>query len=82
MTENKSIETLCAITGLAFHSIGDYSYASDCFCQVHRPENWHYENQGRMINFVFDAVVEKLTRDGYTPNSKVMAKIKYLLFNI
>ena len=65
MTKQDAIQMACNIVGLAYHSIGDYSQASDCFCSEFIG-NTTYSNSGETLRFVRDAMVEKLTREGKT----------------
>ena len=67
MTREESIKSVCSIVALAYRSIGDYSRASDGFCEQCRnmlPASWQYENSGAAIDYVRKAVVEQLKRDG------------------
>lgn len=67
---NEVLREYCRISALAYSSIGDYNYASDGFCDVcpnhNRPEN--YRNNGLVIAFVREAVLEKLKREGFSIN--------------
>jgi hypothetical protein len=68
LTRIEAIREACRIIALAYHSIGDYSKASDGFCDKcsnHQTEHWHYSNQGAALKYVRTAVSEKLKRDGY-----------------
>lgn len=68
LTEQEVIRAVCAIVSLAYHSIGDYSEASDGFCETCRAQhgsNWNYANSGRTIEYVRQAVLEKLKADGH-----------------
>lgn len=68
MTREEAIREACEIVGLAFHSIGDYSRASDGFCDkcpAATCPSWTYHNEGHILAYVRQAVVEKLQRDGY-----------------
>jgi hypothetical protein len=56
------IAKLCGIVGMVQRSIGDYSHASDCFC-VETP---NFQHEEKTIDYVREAVIEKLKRDGYT----------------
>ena len=69
MTRDEAIIEACSIVALAYHSIGDYSHASDGFCsQCPAATSAYFEadyrNDGRALAFVRQAVVEKLERDG------------------
>jgi hypothetical protein len=69
MSREEAIKEACKIVTMAYQAIGDYSHASDGFCDEceknHGPL-WTYSNQGFVLEFVRQAVIEKLTRDGYT----------------
>lgn len=74
MTRQEAIEEACKIIGLAYHSIGDYTFACDGFCdkcQAARREKvgypfslGDYRNGGQVFDYVRQAVLEKLTKDG------------------
>ena len=67
MTREETISKVCAILGLAYHAIGDYSHASDCFCHDHRSfQIGGYHNEGKIVDYVEQAVRKKLARDGFT----------------
>lgn len=75
MTRDEAIQEACSIVALAYRGVGDYSRASDWFCarcnHDQNPDNafglsWSYQNQGQALAFVRAAVVEKLTREGYS----------------
>lgn len=54
---------------LAYHAIGDYSHASDGFCSKRMETqggDWGYTNEGRALEYVQNAVIAQLRRDGYT----------------
>lgn len=65
MNRQESIEHACQTVGLAYRSMADYSNPSDCFCNT--PNGWNYQNAGEVLEFVRQAVIEKLTREGFTP---------------
>ena len=70
MTRQQATREACAIVALAYNSIGDYRHASDGFCDLcpngegQREED--YRNEGHVLDYVRDAVVEKLRRDGHS----------------
>lgn len=69
MTRQESIREVCRIVALAYRSIGDYGNDSDGFCDLcFNRGKWltHYCNDGEAINYVRQAVVDKLIRDGYS----------------
>lgn len=65
----ETIREMCSIRALAYQSIGDYTYASDGFCDKcpnARPEtSYQFRDDGRMTEYVRLAVLEKLQRDGH-----------------
>ena len=64
-TRDEVIKEMCSIVALAYRSIGDYSHASDCFCcESKETQDWRYRNDGRIVEYVRQAVVEKLEREG------------------
>ena len=66
MTKEECIRHACTTVGIAFHSIKDYRHASDCFCTDHVHPGFTFWNEGIILEYVREAVVEKLRRDGYT----------------
>ena len=64
MTRIEAIREACEIVGLAYHSVGDYSKANDCFC-VDYPGLGKFSNQGGALEFVRQAVLGKLQKDGF-----------------
>lgn len=63
MNRQETIEAVCEIIGVAYNTIGDYSHASDCFCE----ECQFYRNEGKAIEYVRRAVNRALIADGLTP---------------
>jgi hypothetical protein len=67
MTRREAIQEACSIMALAYHSIGEYTDASDGFCfkcaTTHR--GWNYTNAGGALRYVRRAVLVQLKRDGY-----------------
>lgn len=57
------IREVCEIVALAYHSVGDYSHASDCFCD-NKSGVSGFRNEMQSVDFVRQAVLEKLVRDG------------------
>ncbi len=57
----------CRILALAYHSIGDYSQPCDGFCDLcpcsGDPES--FRHHPKVLDYVRQAVLEKLRRDGY-----------------
>lgn len=69
MTRAEAIKEACSIVALAYRSIGDYSHASDGFCdkcQADRSPAWTFQNQGFALEYVRLAVLTALKRDGIT----------------
>jgi len=63
---DRIIQEVCSIVALAYRSLGDYSHASDGFCQHCQAQHpgWTFQHDGRTLDYVRLAVVEKLRRDG------------------
>ena len=69
MNREEAIKEACGIIALAYQSIGDFRYASDGFCSECERDlepNWDYKNDGYALDYVRQAVVDKLKADGYT----------------
>ena len=66
MTQEEVITYVCRITALVYLSIGDYSHASDGFCKIcpntNRP---NFRHDGKTLEYIKQAVIEKLKKDGY-----------------
>jgi hypothetical protein len=67
MTKEEVVEQVCAIVAIAYHSIGNYESASDGFCNrcTRYASNETYRNDGKAIDYVREAVVNQLKKDGY-----------------
>ena len=68
MTRNEAIEQACSIIALAYHSLGDFTEASDGFCQKctkNLSDGWQYRNAGNAIAYVRRAVLNQLKQDGH-----------------
>ena len=68
MNKQDAIRTACEIVALAYRSIGDYSHASDGFCDIcetHHGQAWNYANEGFALQYVREAVLQKLHQDGF-----------------
>jgi len=67
VTRREATREACAIFGLVYHSIGDYTYSSDGFCdrcpQGEGRREGYYRNHGKIFDYVRQAVLEKLKRD-------------------
>lgn len=53
---------------LAYHSVGDFTEPSDGFCDkcpCDSVRGWHYQNSGKNFDYVRQAIMEKLKRDGF-----------------
>ena len=67
MTRDEVIEHVCTTVSMAYHSIGDFTEASDGFCHRCRaiyPESC-FQHSGKSLRYVRDAVVAKLKADGF-----------------
>jgi hypothetical protein len=53
MTQQEAIREACSIVALAYRSIGDYSHASDGFCDkcpaTAHAATWNFQNEGRAL---------------------------------
>jgi hypothetical protein len=68
MTRDQAIREACSIVALAFHSMGDYSSASDGFCgdcPAAKHREWGYSNDGKALEYVRMAVLKALKADGF-----------------
>jgi hypothetical protein len=69
LSKEEAIKEACSIVALAYRSIGDYRHASDGFCQTCKDQHgpaWGFANQGFTLDYVRQAVVAALKRDGFT----------------
>lgn len=64
MTEKGAIREACRIMALAFRSIDD-DHPSDGFCEECPFHGASYRNDGRILDYMRVAVLEKLKRDGF-----------------
>jgi hypothetical protein len=59
---------LCQIVGMVYQAQGDFTHASDCFCDD-PPPGVHsiggFRHEGKTLDYVEQAVREQLKRDGY-----------------
>jgi hypothetical protein len=81
MTKDEAIEIACALTALVYNSKKDYRYPSDGFCSKcpSASSDWKFENSGQSFYFIRDAIVQKLSRDGETINSRVLNEVDAIL---
>jgi len=68
MSKEEVIEEVCELVSMAYHSIGDYSEPNDGFCdRCQRVVGYNnYQNSGKVIHYVRNAVLEKLLVDGHS----------------
>lgn len=68
MTRQEAIQAACEIVALAYRVKGDYSRPSDGFCDKCRSllGSLSYQNDGGALDYVRQAVLNQLMRDGYT----------------
>lgn len=71
LNQDEVIQHLCGTVAIAYHSIQDFRWPSDGFCskcpaQEEREPGykWHFQHTGWTLDFVRQAVIEKLQRDG------------------
>lgn len=69
MTRDEVVTESCALLGLVFFSIGDFTEPCDGFCSKCvngiNTDDTYYRNSGKVLDYVRLAVVEKLKRDGH-----------------
>lgn len=69
MTKEEVLKHLCKTVSLVYHSIGDYNYASDGFCEdcpaIKYPDLFDFRHEGVTLEYVREAVIEQMVRDGY-----------------
>ena len=75
MKRDEVIAKMCAIHGAVAHSHANAGqtdfYPADCFChKALDPSNAHYQNTGKDVEYIRQAVMEKMMRDGITIHSK------------
>ena len=73
MDKQEAIREACSIVSLAYRSVGDYSAASDGFCdecEVKQSPLSNYSNQGFALQYVREAVLLKLELDGYNVDGR------------
>lgn len=68
MTKEEVIRSLCRITALVYHSIGDYKEPSDGFCDLcpNADDPASFQHSGHTLTWLRQAAVEKLKREGYS----------------
>jgi hypothetical protein len=69
-TREEAIEEACKVYSLVYHSLSLSDEAQDGYCQkcakLQKDQNYpEYRNSGPTFDFVREAVVEKLKREGY-----------------
>ncbi len=72
MTRPEVIEHLCRTVSLVYLTKNNFTHASDCFCD--KCDAAHFQHQGITLEFVRQAVIEKLIRDGYNDRLPEIAK--------
>lgn len=65
LTKDEAIEELCKIMCIANLSKGDYIYSTDGVCKRCNIEEENFRNSGAIIDYIKQAVIEKLQRDGF-----------------
>ena len=67
LSEQDVVREYCRISALAYHTLDDFTHANDGFCfECPYRDTPNFRNDGKIIDYVRAAVVEKLKRDGYT----------------
>lgn len=77
MNQTETIRWACRIVALAYRSIGDYGTASDGFCEDcpnHRSARFRHD--GVTLKYVEQAVKEKLLREGFALDPRVLEELK------
>ena len=77
MTKDEVIQHLCETVALVYRSIGDYTHPSDGFCpKCHRAlgPSWNFEHAGHTLEYVRQAVIDKLIADGHSPKLELLEK--------
>lgn len=74
---NKSevVKEACAIVGMVYNSIGDFSEPCDCFCEKSidlEAQGWSFAHSDNVLNYIEKAVKEKLLKDGYKIKEKII----------
>ena len=67
MTQDEVVEQVCAIVSMAWNAVDPKAEtASDGFCKrcPFRGNEMSYRNEGKGVDFVRQAVIEKIKRDG------------------
>lgn len=75
MTRDQVLENLCQTVALVYRTLDDYSAPSDGFCHkcpASRHEDWTFQHSGQTLDYVRQAVIEKLEKDGYKPRLDVL----------
>lgn len=66
LTKQQTIERLCALTDKVNEHF-NYQHQMDCFCGLNKLHQIHeYRNDGFVLDFIEEAVKEKLTQYGST----------------
>ena len=82
LTRDQAIRAACALTGLVYHSRGDYSQPSDGFCSTclaQQDPRWTFTNTGETLAYIRDAVIARLKAEGYTPAPDVLKDLAAIL---
>lgn len=68
MTSEEAVVHACTTMALAYKSMEDYSYPTDGFCRccAFSDDKEAFKNDGRVLTYVRQAVVQRLLRDGYS----------------
>ena len=69
MTREEATIEACAIFALVYHSVGDLTRRSDGFCSrcaKVRGEEWSYQNDGHVFDYVRKAILRQLAEDGFS----------------
>lgn len=66
LTQKEVIREACRIFSMAYHSVANYERPSDGFCDLCPFDgSSRFRHDGEILDYVRQAVVEKLNRDGH-----------------
>jgi hypothetical protein len=79
MTYRQVIGAWCRISALVAHAHTDFSEPADCICKDGAATSENFRHAGRTIAYAKDAILEKMQRDGITPDAGALAEIEAML---
>jgi len=63
METKEVITAYCELSGEVANKVFHWHHAADCFCTPHE-ENWSYQYESHVLDYIRAAVHEKMQRDG------------------